>query len=114
MYHLSLKPSNSSFILWHLLLALTGLSWVAEGKKRVVVDEECVITVDTADAGQGNITCRIRTPTDTDADIDIVDNNDGTVSIFYTPHTPGNYQLVLIIAESGCIIVILIIPDVFC
>ena len=60
-----------------------------EGKKRVVVDDECVITVNTADAGQGNITCRIRTPTDTDADIDIVDNNDGTVSIFYTPHTPG-------------------------
>ena len=43
-----------------------------------MVDEECVITVDTQDAGQGNITCRIRTPTDTDADIDIVDNNDGT------------------------------------
>lgn len=55
----------------------------------MVVDEECVITVDTQDAGQGNITCRIRTPTDTDADIDIVDNNDGTVSIFFTPHTPG-------------------------
>ena len=57
-----------------------------------MVDEECVITVDTQDAGQGNITCRIRTPTDTDADIDIVDNNDGTVSIFFTPHTPGMYH----------------------
>lgn len=64
-----------------------------ESKKRVVVDEECVITVNTADAGQGNITCRIRTPTDADADIDIVDNNDGTVSVYYTPHTPGTYGI---------------------
>lgn len=64
-----------------------------DSKKRVVVDEECVITVDTADAGLGNITCRIRTPSDTDADIDIVDNNDGTVSIYYTPHTPGTYGI---------------------
>ncbi|XP_067932451.1 filamin-A-like isoform X2 [Watersipora subatra] len=66
---------------------------ITEGKKRVVVDEECVITVNTADAGLGNITCRIRTPKDTDADIDIVDNNDGKVSIFYTPHTPGSYGI---------------------
>ena len=66
--------------------------WHTDAKKRVVVDEECVITVDTQDAGQGNITCRIRTPTDTDADIDIIDNNDGTVSIFFTPHTPGTYH----------------------
>ena len=71
----------------HCLTILDGC--VVEGKKRVVVDEECVITVNTADAGLGNITCRIRTPKDTDADIDIVDNNDGKVSIFYTPHTPG-------------------------
>ena len=59
----------------------------------IPVNEECVIQVNTSEAGQGNITCRIRSMTGSDVDIDIVDNGDGTVSLMYTPHVPGAYTL---------------------
>ena len=55
--------------------------------------EECVININTAEAGYGNITCRIHSTSDTDVDIDIVDNGDGTVSLMYTPRVPGAYTL---------------------
>lgn len=49
--------------------------------------------MDTRDAGQGNVTCHIRSANGNDLDIDIEDNNDGTFNIFYTPHNPGSYTI---------------------
>jgi len=59
----------------------------------IPVGEECVININTAEAGYGNITCHIRSTTGSDVDIDIVDNGDGTVSMLYTPRLPGAYTL---------------------
>ena len=57
------------------------------------VGEEYTITVDTHEAGPGAVTCRIRSTLGNDLDIDIVDNEDGTFNVFYTPHNPGNYVI---------------------
>jgi len=57
----------------------------------IPVGEECVINLDTSDAGQGRITCRIGSNAESDVDIAIVDHGDGTVSIIYTPQKPGAY-----------------------
>ncbi|CAM2708294.1 unnamed protein product [Rotaria socialis] len=57
------------------------------------VGEEYSITVDTHDAGPGAVTCRIRSTLGNDLDLDIVDNEDGTYNLFYTPHNPGNYVI---------------------
>jgi filamin len=59
----------------------------------IPVGEECVININTADAGYGNITCHIRSTSGSDVDIDVVDNGDGTVSVLYTPRVPGAYTL---------------------
>jgi filamin len=57
------------------------------------VGEEYTINVDTHEAGPGAVTCRIRSALGNDLDIDIVDNEDGTFNLFYTPHNPGNYVI---------------------
>lgn len=59
----------------------------------IQIGEGYTITVDTRDAGQGNVTCHIRSANGNDLDIDIEDNNDGTFNIFYTPHNPGSYTI---------------------
>lgn len=59
----------------------------------IPVGQECVIKIDTGEAGQGAITCRISTTGDADVDLDIVDNDDGTVSLMYTPRLPGAHTL---------------------
>ena len=59
----------------------------------IQIGESYTITVDTREAGQGNVTCHIRSANGNDLDIDIEDNNDGTFNIFYTPHNPGNYTI---------------------
>lgn len=59
----------------------------------VPVGQECVITVDSTEAGYGNVTCRIQSSTGGDVDIDIVPNPDGTHSLVYTPRAPGVYQI---------------------
>jgi filamin len=59
----------------------------------IKVGEDYTITVDTRDAGQGNVTCHIRSANGNDLDIDIEDNNDGTFNIYYTPHNPGSYMI---------------------
>ena len=66
----------------------------ADGIRTTIpVGEECVININTADAGYGNVTCHIRSTSGSDVDIDIVDNGDGTVSILYTPRLPDAYTL---------------------
>jgi len=62
-------------------------------RARIPVGEECVINLDTSEAGHGRITCRIGSNVDSDVDIDIVDNGDGSVSVMYTPRQPGAYTL---------------------
>jgi len=69
------------------LLSVDGI------RTTIPVGEECVININTADAGYGNVTCHIRSTSGSDVDIDIVDNGDGTVSILYTPRLPGAYTL---------------------
>lgn len=59
----------------------------------IQIGEAYTISVDTREAGQGNVTCHIRAANGNDIDIDIEDNNDGTFNIFYTPHNPGNYTI---------------------
>ncbi|XP_018312646.1 filamin-like isoform X3 [Mycetomoellerius zeteki] len=56
--------------------------------------EEYCITVDTENAGRGAVTCRIRSTTGSEVvDIDIEDNGDGTVNIYYTVADAGDYTL---------------------
>ena len=59
----------------------------------IPVGQECVINLDTSEAGHGRITCRIGSNVESDVDIDIVDNGDGTISVMYTPRQPGAYTL---------------------
>ena len=70
------------------------LFFVPDGVRTTIpVGEECVININTADAGFGNITCHIRSTSGSDVDIDVVENRDGTVSILYTPRVPGAHTL---------------------
>ncbi|PAA82455.1 hypothetical protein BOX15_Mlig021608g1 [Macrostomum lignano] len=55
----------------------------------VVADTEASIMVDASGAGDGGITCRITTSNDSELDIDLEENADGTVSLYYTPRIPG-------------------------
>ncbi|XP_011868573.1 PREDICTED: filamin-A isoform X2 [Vollenhovia emeryi] len=56
--------------------------------------EEYCITVDTKNAGRGAVTCRIRSTSGSEVvDIDIEDNGDGTVNIYYTVADAGDYTL---------------------
>ncbi|CAL1528168.1 unnamed protein product [Lymnaea stagnalis] len=61
--------------------------------KTVPVGKETIITVDASQAGVGKVTCRIRSPTGSDIDIDIIDQGDGTFSISFTPQFPGPYTI---------------------
>ncbi|XP_043250796.1 filamin-A isoform X1 [Colletes gigas] len=56
--------------------------------------EKYCITVDTENAGFGAVTCRIRSTSGSEVvDIDIEDNGDGTVNIYYTVADAGDYTL---------------------
>ncbi|XP_039299021.1 filamin-A isoform X2 [Nilaparvata lugens] len=67
---------------------------ITEGvQKTVASGEEYSITVNTKNAGRGNVTCRIRSTSGSDFDIDIEDNGDDTFSIYYTLNEPGDYTL---------------------
>ncbi|XP_052680465.1 filamin-C-like isoform X8 [Crassostrea angulata] len=59
----------------------------------VPVNKETVICVDASQAGDGKVTCRIRSPSGNDIDIDIVENPDGTFSILFTPQMMGAYTI---------------------
>ena len=66
---------------------------VRQAAESVPLGEEAQITLDTSAAGRGACTCHIRQPNGAEADLDIEDNADGTVSIFYTPRIPGTYSV---------------------
>ncbi|KAF7274400.1 hypothetical protein GWI33_012941 [Rhynchophorus ferrugineus] len=67
-------------------------------EKTVCSGESYCITVNTEDAGNGDVTCRISSVNDSDVDIfdryiNIVDNGDGTVSIYYKVEDAGEYTI---------------------
>ncbi|KAK9889074.1 hypothetical protein WA026_004346, partial [Henosepilachna vigintioctopunctata] len=67
---------------------------ITEGVERTLVTgESYCITVNTENAGQGAVTCRIRSTSGSDLDINVVDNGDGTVSIYYTVKDAGEYTI---------------------
>ncbi|XP_071633415.1 filamin-like isoform X4 [Temnothorax longispinosus] len=68
---------------------------IKEGIQRTLAQgEEYCITVDTENAGRGAVTCRIRSTSGSEiVDIDIEDNGDGTVNIYYTVADAGDYTL---------------------
>ncbi|XP_059165585.1 filamin-A-like isoform X3 [Physella acuta] len=67
---------------------------ITDGNDRTVpVGKETVITVDASQAGVGKVTCRIRSPSGSDIDIDIIDQGDGTFSISFTPQFAGPYTI---------------------
>ncbi|TGZ55160.1 hypothetical protein CRM22_010478 [Opisthorchis felineus] len=58
---------------------------------RVPVGQECVITVNTLQAGLGQVTCRIVTPSGATADVEIQEAPNGRVNVYYTPPIRGDY-----------------------
>ncbi|KAF6772453.1 hypothetical protein AHF37_07036, partial [Paragonimus kellicotti] len=58
---------------------------------RVPVGQECVITLNTSQAGIGQVTCRIVTPSGATADVEIQEAPNGRVHIYYTPPIRGDY-----------------------
>ncbi|VDP43020.1 unnamed protein product [Schistosoma mattheei] len=58
---------------------------------RIPVGQECVISVNTAQAGVGQLTCRIVTPSGATADVEIHEAPNGRVNIYYTPPIRGDY-----------------------
>ncbi|KZC12063.1 Filamin-A [Dufourea novaeangliae] len=68
---------------------------IKKGIQRTLTQgEEQCITIDTMNAGHGAVTCRIKSTSGSEiVDIDIEDNGDGTVSIYYTVADAGDYTL---------------------
>ncbi|XP_078037186.1 filamin A protein cher isoform X4 [Augochlora pura] len=68
---------------------------IKEGIQRTLTQgEEQCITIDTVNAGRGAVTCRIKSTSGSEVvDIDIEDNGDGTVSVYYTVVDAGDYTL---------------------
>ncbi|XP_063928955.1 filamin-A isoform X2 [Zophobas morio] len=67
---------------------------ITEGlEKTLSSGESYCITVNTENAGTGAVTCRIRSTSGSDLDINIVDNGDGTVNIYYTVKDADDYTI---------------------
>ncbi|PAA52508.1 hypothetical protein BOX15_Mlig001981g2 [Macrostomum lignano] len=78
-YHVRTEPTGDA----------EKVKMVVPPESSVPAHQEAIITVDTSDAGTGKVTCRIRAPNDSELDIDLEENDDGTVSLYYTPRQPG-------------------------
>ncbi|XP_014220678.1 filamin-A isoform X3 [Trichogramma pretiosum] len=74
---------------------------IKEGVQRTLAQkQDYCITVDTEDAGRGAVTCKIRNTKSTNndsenVDVEIEENTDGTVDIFYNVEEPGDYTMSL-------------------
>jgi filamin len=67
---------------------------ITEGLERTLFSgESYCITVNTENAGTGAVTCRIRSTSGSDLDINIVDNGDGTVNIYYSVKDADDYTI---------------------
>uniref|UniRef100_A0A8C7FJZ9 Filamin C n=1 Tax=Oncorhynchus kisutch TaxID=8019 RepID=A0A8C7FJZ9_ONCKI len=73
---------------------LTGHA-LASGLTKMQVHEEAIISVDTKAAGKGKVTCSVMTPEGVELDMDVQENRDGTVDIYYTAPEPGKYVITI-------------------
>ncbi|UYV73976.1 cher [Cordylochernes scorpioides] len=68
-------------------------------QERIAINEEYCLTVDTQQAGQGQVNCRAApippSNKEPDVDIEVQDNLDGTMSIFYTVKEVGQYKITI-------------------
>lgn len=72
----------------------TSLAYPGAGVGPTIqLGEQTVITVDAKAAGKGKVTCAVSTPDGAEADVDVVENPDGTFDIFYTAPQPGKYLI---------------------
>ncbi|GAU93664.1 hypothetical protein RvY_05566 [Ramazzottius varieornatus] len=72
---------------------------ITEGvHEQVVINQEYRITVNKTQAGVGNVTCKITssstsTTSDQAMSVDVQDNGDGTISLFYTIREAGEHTI---------------------
>ncbi|KAK6619966.1 hypothetical protein RUM44_006366 [Polyplax serrata] len=67
---------------------------VTEGLNRnLVPGQENCIKVNAKNAGYGAVTCRIRSTSGNELDTEVVNNGDGTHTIYYTVHDEGEYTM---------------------
>eukprot|EP00118_Oscarella_pearsei_P005089 m.22748 g.22748 ORF g.22748 m.22748 type:complete len:766 (+) comp28394_c0_seq1:137-2434(+) len=68
----------------------------------LLVNEQLVFTVDSADAGSGDLVVRASGPTKGGpAQLEIVDNNDESYSVKYTPNAPGIHKFHILWGTSA-------------
>ena len=60
-----------------------------QGLERGIMDEPCEFTVVTKDAGPGGLSLAVEGPSK--AEIQCVDNGDGSCSVSYVPKEPGRF-----------------------
>ncbi|KAG5896019.1 hypothetical protein JTB14_007584 [Gonioctena quinquepunctata] len=67
---------------------------IVEGLEKTLCSGQpyCII-VNTENAGNGAVTCKVKSVDGGDLDIDIVENEDNTVSIYYTVQDAGEYTI---------------------
>ena len=62
-----------------------------KGLERGIVEENCEFTVITKDAGPGGLSLAVEGPSK--AEIQCVDNGDGSCSVSYVPKEPGRSRV---------------------
>uniref|UniRef100_A0A8C7FK86 Filamin C n=1 Tax=Oncorhynchus kisutch TaxID=8019 RepID=A0A8C7FK86_ONCKI len=82
---------------YHILALPTGEAskCLLTGLTKMQVHEEAIISVDTKAAGKGKVTCSVMTPEGVELDMDVQENRDGTVDIYYTAPEPGKYVITI-------------------
>nr|CAH7756412.1 unnamed protein product [Callosobruchus chinensis] len=67
---------------------------ITEGQEKILNSgESYCVTLNTQNAGNGAVTCKIKSVDGGEVDINIIDNGDGTVSIYYTLEEAGEYTI---------------------
>ncbi|TRY66792.1 hypothetical protein DNTS_009583 [Danionella cerebrum] len=55
------------------------------------IGQEVGFVVNTKGAGKGKVSCLVLTPEGCEVEADVIENEDGTIDIYYTADKPGNY-----------------------
>uniref|UniRef100_A0A8C8G4L5 Calponin-homology (CH) domain-containing protein n=1 Tax=Oncorhynchus tshawytscha TaxID=74940 RepID=A0A8C8G4L5_ONCTS len=92
-YHILALPTGDASKC--LLTVFIGGHALASGLTKMQVNEEAIISVDTKAAGKGKVTCSVMTPEGVELDMDVQENRDGTVDIYYTAPEPGKYVITI-------------------
>jgi filamin len=64
-----------------------------EVSRSVSLNQETSITIRKTEAGIGRVTCEIISSSGVQIKATVIDNNDGTVTLKYTPTVPETYKL---------------------